>query len=500
MKRIGSYLLISCFVFFLISGSCFAQIYTITNLGTSSSPKAINSTGEVTGNVNGHAFLWSSSSDLQDLGTLVGGTFSGATAINDLGHVSGTADGPATTFDEWGNEVQCSNFIQPFVWTQAGAMQGLGAPQSLPPYLYVYLRGCAGPYYYGTGINILDQVVGYSDLYATFQWGVVGTQADGITLFGGNWPPTYINGISNAGQIVGQNATYPKSLFLGHATSWQNGAQTDLGTLGGADDLGYPVGYSSSATGINDIGQVVGWSTTVPVYENWYGWYGQAPIHAVLWTNGAMRDLGTLSGDTFSAAAKINSYGQVVGASGNSAGPEDRYRVLGRPFIWSDSSGMTDLNNLIPFDSGWVLTSATDINASGKIVGEGTLNGQSSGFLLTPIYQAFVQQPINADGSSVFKGKRGALPVKFTLTQNNLPTCALPAATIAVTRTAGAMVGSIDVSVYSTNADDGSNFRIDPSTCQYTYNVGAAALGVGTYRADISISGIMVGHAVFGLK
>jgi hypothetical protein len=50
------------------------------------------------------------------------------------------------------------------------------------------------------------------------------------------------------------------------------------------------------------------------------------------------------------------------------------------------------------------------------------------------------------------------------------------------------------------SADSGSNFRIDSTACQYVYNLAASALGVGTYRVDISINGIMVGHAVFALK
>jgi hypothetical protein len=49
-------------------------------------------------------------------------------------------------------------------------------------------------------------------------------------------------------------------------------------------------------------------------------------------------------------------------------------------------------------------------------------------------------------------------------------------------------------------ADNGSNFRIDSTACQYVYNLAASSLGVGTYRVNISINGIAVGHAVFALK
>jgi len=53
-------------------------------------------------------------------------------------------------------------------------------------------------------------------------------------------------------------------------------------------------------------------------------------------------------------------------------------------------------------------------------------------------------------------------------------------------------------SVYSGQADSGSNFRIDG--CQYVYNLNSRALGVGVYRVDIRINGQVVGSATFELK
>ncbi len=45
---------------------------------------------------------------------------------------------------------------------------------------------------------------------------------------------------------------------------------------------------------------------------------------------------------------------------------------------------MRDLNTLVRGNSKWVLSSATDINVWGQIVGQGMLNGKPHGFLLTP--------------------------------------------------------------------------------------------------------------------
>src|SRR6266511_4252266 len=123
---------------------------------------------------------------------------------------------------------------------------------------------------------------------------------------------------------------------------------------------------------------------------------------------------------------------------------------------------------------------------------------QPFGMAVAEPYTAQVQQPINPDGSSVFSVRRGVIPVKFTLTQDGVATCALPPATIALTRTAGGVIGPIDESSYSGPADAGSNFRID--SCQYVYNLSASALGAGTYRVDIMINGQVVGSATFALR
>ena len=381
----------SLFLFCLMPALALAQGYTITDLGPLA-PTAINSWAQVVGNYNNHAYIWTKINGMQDLGIISGGTFSWATGINDLGTVTGTADGPGMVISQDPSfpSQNCSDLTQPFIWTRRDGMQGLGA--LAPPFSDVfYPEWCSEFAFHGTGVNDLSQVVGYVGLYSTYQWTFSWTKTGGMNVFGGSWPPTFVNAISNTGRIVGQNSqdnTSPLTLFLGHATSWKNSVATDLGTLGGSADMGYPFGYSSSANGINDLGLIVGWSTTTPIVENFLGWDGSAPIHAILWPkNGVMSDLGTLPGDTFSAASKINIFGKIIGTSGNTAALESfdqRYEVIGRPFIWSSRSGMQDLNTLISAKSGWVLNSATGINVWGQIVGSGFLNGQAHGFLLTP--------------------------------------------------------------------------------------------------------------------
>ena len=134
-------------------------------------------------------------------------------------------------------------------------------------------------------------------------------------------------------------------------------------------------------------------------------------------------------------------------------------------------------------------------NANG---GDGTDIGAYEVQPATPSYAAQIQPPINADETSVFNSRRGVVPVKFNLTQGGVMTCDLPPATIAVTRTGGGVTGEVNESVYSSNADAGSNFRID--NCQYVYNLNARALGIGIYRVDILINGQAIGSASFELR
>src|SRR5262249_57114634 len=57
-------------------------------------------------------------------------------------------------------------------------------------------------------------------------------------------------------------------------------------------------------------------------------------------------------------------------------------------FLFIDGK-LTDLNSLMPADSGWILNSANAINNKGQIVGYGTnAAGQTHGFLLTPTVEA----------------------------------------------------------------------------------------------------------------
>jgi hypothetical protein len=126
-------------------------------------------------------------------------------------------------------------------------------------------------------------------------------------------------------------------------------------------------------------------------------------------------------------------------------------------------------------------------------------DGDGAGDACDNVLRAYVQQPVDADGSSIFKASKGVVPLKFSLTDNDSPTCPSAPATLAVYRLSGATPGPIDEAIFSMSADTGSYFRI--SGCQYIYNLNSKALGVGRYRVTISINGgTPAGTAYFGLS
>lgn len=156
-----------------------------------------------------------------------------------------------------------------------------------------------------------------------------------------------------------------------------------------------------------------------------------------------------------------------------------------------------------PDDNQFVFDITTFFNPNPSTVGtDPTTGGKTKTFndfvIAFPRTIAQIQQPINADGSSVFNAKRGVVPIKFNLMKDGVATCNLPPATLSLNSLSSGIVGTVTESTYTMAADSGSNFRI--SGCQYIYNLAASAVGAGQYKVGLMIGTEVVGIAYFELK
>ncbi|HEX8070528.1 MAG TPA: FG-GAP-like repeat-containing protein [Pyrinomonadaceae bacterium] len=137
---------------------------------------------------------------------------------------------------------------------------------------------------------------------------------------------------------------------------------TDLGTLGGND---------SAARALNNAGRVAGQSYT--------DGFNPFSDRAFLYSDGAMRDLGRI-GTQLSYVTRLSDAGQILGCAN-----EHRTGQACHAFIY-EGGALTDLNSLLPTDSGVVLVSAEDINAAGPIVGYNNVGSSFArhALMLTP--------------------------------------------------------------------------------------------------------------------
>jgi probable HAF family extracellular repeat protein len=310
-----------------ISTAAQYSIKDLGDLGTGGSAgNALNNRGEVVGQASSfyaqtHAFLYSHGR-IQELSVLQGGN-SWAYGINNKGHFVGQ------TLVLSGNNRYEHAFLD---FSDLGAAMGVtnSGARDINDFGDVVGSADSGAYLYSKGrMRYLDA-----------------NNENGSTAYGMN----------NRGDVVGEIGT-PDG--YGHAFIYTSAdsALMDMQTLGGP---------YSGATDINDSGVVVGYSDL----DN----AGHAS--AFVWKHGTMIPLPTLGGNGVSANA-INNRGDIVGFSMDGS---NKVHVV----MWDSTGAISDLTNLLPPSSGWVLQFANDINDRGQITGQGTHNGKTHAFLISP--------------------------------------------------------------------------------------------------------------------
>ncbi|MFG6416533.1 hypothetical protein ACG02S_21795 [Roseateles sp. DC23W] len=301
-----------------------------------------------------------------------------AGAMNGAGQVVGyTRDlrGPSTAATLWqnGDATNLGRFSNitgdPYSQAQAVAINDAGDivvnVLSTSGYEVVVLRNGAATVFDGVASAINNQgvVAGHSSTWRATIWS--GSQVIELGTAGGS--QSSVAALSDTGIAVGVSGIQGDPTYqcmewpgaarcvVGHAMVWSaSGVATDLGVLDG---------LASHATGVNDLGQVVG-----AIH------YGEGrPSGSFLWDGTSMTDMGVAN------LVDINNHGVIVGSTRSSNGRS-------RASVWFDGVEH-DLTSLVEDDQfGWVLSSSLDINDAGQILASGLDNvGGWAVFVLTPM-------------------------------------------------------------------------------------------------------------------
>jgi len=274
-----------------------------------------------------------------------------ASAGNHLGELVGTATRlPFATGDEKDPTYYLAEERTPYIYipNKPGAV-------SIPDQLrYYYEAGYnVGP---DAGFGVAKPGIMYTGSGAG-KYPYSGPHPTGVNDHGLIIGDIYSSDARFSGDIFQPLAPKPNPSYI-HAASGSH----DLGTLGG---------LNSHAAAVNNSGLVVGSADTAGGASHAFLFTPSDPLHPGI---GRMIDLGTLPGMMASAALGINDRGQVVGWSSVAA--------LSSAFLLSNGI-MEDLNDRLPATMGIHLDRAIAINDAGQIVAYGHgADGVEHGYLL----------------------------------------------------------------------------------------------------------------------
>lgn len=189
---------------------------------------------------------------------------------------------------------------------------------------------------------VRTSLVSFIGMFTVAAHGAVAYSLTDLGTLGGTYSFAY--GINNSGQVVGYSAAPVGKYFYDHAFLYSGGAMVDLGLL--RTPFGTATGYA-----INDAGVVVGTADSSA---------GNQPFRYT----GGMESIGSLGSIGDNEARGLNKSGQIVGYAATSTGHS-------HAFLYSGGQ-MQDLGTLSGL--GNASSSATAINTAGQVVGSSTTN------------------------------------------------------------------------------------------------------------------------------
>lgn len=148
-----------------------------------------------------------------------------------------------------------------------------------------------------------------------------------------------------------------------------------------------------------------------------------------------------------------------------------------------------------PIDTGTVGPKTFTVSATDKA---GNQALQTETYYVRYSYSGILQ-PINADGSSVFK-LGSTVPVKFQLTDANGNSVSTAIANLYLTKISDTVAGSEIEAVSTSAATTGNLFRYDSASNQYIFNLWTKTLTKGTWRIRIMLDDGTSQYATISLR
>jgi probable HAF family extracellular repeat protein len=318
--------LAACLIAAGATGAAQANRYALVDLGPAKYPSQVNDRDQIAGSGrNDHAIVWRAGRwhtlDRQ---------ISHADAINGAGDVAGDKGG------------------FPVLWPRHEAARLLPLPDD-------------SPFGLALGLNAARTVVGLffegsDSTIRCFEW-----TADQGTVdlgFMGNGDHCEARAINRHGQATGEASIIPFGPV--HAFRFHAGTFTDLGTL--------PQGDASQGLAIDSRGDVAG-QATVPPLDGMHH-------HAVVWRDGQLVDLDPDSTINQSVATGINDVGDIVGT----VTIDDQFTQRAVRFT---RHGIVRLDGEVDGLGAWHVIQAQSVNLQGDVVGVAIgPNGGEHGVLL----------------------------------------------------------------------------------------------------------------------